>query len=238
MSVPKVDEERIKAVVLNKLRRDGRLSTRGVISSEFRVGWEGVRADLVVLDDLLIGVEIKSDLDSLRRLAGQVNIYERFFDLTIVVLASRHFKSSTWAMVGAAEVWELTKRGTLKQRRAAKVSSQCASPQLRLLLTKAEAQRVKIRELLNQSDLTFSPEERHSLIKKAFQVAFCSRFGETSRTFWRSVEGREIEESDLRILSRFASLRITQDQARARRNSVFDHWIELAEAHESAALAA
>ena len=49
------------------------------------------RADIVlVTQDALIGVEIKSDADSYERLARQVKDYDRFFDFNYVVVGSTH----------------------------------------------------------------------------------------------------------------------------------------------------
>ena len=50
-----------------------------------------VRVDLVVVDDFLHGFEIKSDKDSLRRLAGQVDLYSKVLDRATIVVGSRHF---------------------------------------------------------------------------------------------------------------------------------------------------
>lgn len=49
------------------------------------------RADIVmVTEDALYGIEIKSDADTYTRLAGQVKDYNRFFDYNIVVVGSSH----------------------------------------------------------------------------------------------------------------------------------------------------
>ncbi|MBO4873085.1 MAG: sce7726 family protein [Lachnospiraceae bacterium] len=49
------------------------------------------RADIVlVTNDALIGVEIKSDADTYERLARQVKDYDRFFDFNYVVVGSTH----------------------------------------------------------------------------------------------------------------------------------------------------
>ena len=49
------------------------------------------RADvLMVTEEALTGIEIKSDADSYARLAGQVRDYDRFFDRNMLVVGSRH----------------------------------------------------------------------------------------------------------------------------------------------------
>lgn len=51
------------------------------------------RADvMLVLEEKLIGVEIKSDADTYARLARQVKYYNKFFDYNYVVVGSSHSK--------------------------------------------------------------------------------------------------------------------------------------------------
>lgn len=49
------------------------------------------RADVVmILEDSIVGVEIKSDADNYARLAGQVKDYDQYFDMNIVAVGSTH----------------------------------------------------------------------------------------------------------------------------------------------------
>ena len=49
------------------------------------------RADIVMItNDILTGVEIKSDADTYVRLSGQVKDYDRYFDKNIVVVGTTH----------------------------------------------------------------------------------------------------------------------------------------------------
>ena len=49
------------------------------------------RADIVMItDDDLTGIEIKSDADTYARLSGQVKDYDKYFDKNIVVVGSTH----------------------------------------------------------------------------------------------------------------------------------------------------
>src|SRR5579859_5791300 len=84
------DEVDIKASVLNELRSQGRIDRRTPIANEFCLGRTGVRVDLMLWSDELIGIEVKSELDSLRRLAGQLSAYTAYCDHTVLVVASRH----------------------------------------------------------------------------------------------------------------------------------------------------
>lgn len=49
-----------------------------------------VRVDLAVVNGTIHGYEIKSERDSLRRLAGQAALYNRVFDQVSLVVADRH----------------------------------------------------------------------------------------------------------------------------------------------------
>lgn len=67
------------------------------------------RADIAVINCHLIGYEIKSDGDSLRRLAEQVDAYSAVFDRATVVVGRRHLKDVKmltprwWGITAATE---------------------------------------------------------------------------------------------------------------------------------------
>ncbi len=67
----------------------GTLKTPHAIG-EFWLPRSNGRADLVMLDRLMWGYEIKTERDTLRRLPNQIMAYERLFDRCTVVLAGRH----------------------------------------------------------------------------------------------------------------------------------------------------
>ena len=51
-----------------------------------------VRADMAVINGILKGYEIKSDRDTLTRLANQAGTYNRIFDTLTIVVADRHLE--------------------------------------------------------------------------------------------------------------------------------------------------
>lgn len=61
-----------------------------VLLEELGVCRGQVRIDLAVVNGLLHGFEIKSDRDSLRRLASQADLYSKVFDRTTLVVGKRH----------------------------------------------------------------------------------------------------------------------------------------------------
>lgn len=83
-----LNEQDIKAAVIGKIRaRAGR--DNAVLINEMVFGKSSRRADLVVANGHLIAFEVKSDLDTLRRLEGQVSDYLTRFDKLVLVVSSR-----------------------------------------------------------------------------------------------------------------------------------------------------
>ena len=69
------------------------------------------RADIVMItNDILTGIEIKSDADTYARLSGQVKDYDRYFDRNIVVVGTTHalhieeHVPSYWGIITVEEV--------------------------------------------------------------------------------------------------------------------------------------
>ncbi|MBR6896767.1 MAG: sce7726 family protein [Lachnospiraceae bacterium] len=78
------------------------------ILEEKNVG--GSRADVVMVrENMICGVEIKSDADSYVRLAGQVADYDEFFDRNYLVVGSSHAMSAAehvpeyWGLISVEE---------------------------------------------------------------------------------------------------------------------------------------
>ena len=67
------------------------------------------RADIAVINGHLIGYEIKSDIDSLRRLNGQIDSYNAVFDRVSAIVATRHLREAVailpewWGVISASE---------------------------------------------------------------------------------------------------------------------------------------
>jgi hypothetical protein len=87
--------------------------------------WSGsARIDVAVINGELTGYEIKSDRDTLDRLAGQEQLYSRVFDRVILVVGRKHADAArqkvpkwwgiTIARVGGGDSISLTARRTPK----------------------------------------------------------------------------------------------------------------------------
>ena len=61
-----------------------------VVIEELALCHGQVRIDLMVVNSLLHGYEIKSNRDSLRRLDGQVDLYSKVLDRATIVVGNRH----------------------------------------------------------------------------------------------------------------------------------------------------
>lgn len=79
-----------------RLALKGRLSTlfssdpNTLVVEELGLRGGAVRADLAVINGNLKGYEIKSDRDTLNRLAHQSDIYSKVFDTITLIVAERH----------------------------------------------------------------------------------------------------------------------------------------------------
>lgn len=99
-----LNEGDIKAAVIDKLFASDALTNAVLINEMVIANWSR-RADLVVANGKLHAFEIKSDLDTLRRLDGQVETYLQRFDKVTVVCTEKFahlIKDSTDSRV---EIW-------------------------------------------------------------------------------------------------------------------------------------
>ncbi|WP_394760628.1 sce7726 family protein [Phenylobacterium sp.] len=108
------NEDDYKSIVLNAYRRTNADWRSSVIANEYPLGASSVRVDLAILGREFIGVEIKSERDSLKRLQNQVANYSHYFDRVVVAVSDRHLRNLDWAMVRVAEVWTIDRSGRLK----------------------------------------------------------------------------------------------------------------------------
>lgn len=207
-----LNEQQVKALVLETYRQQRGNWAGDVIASEYRLGETSVRVDLAILGSNFVGIEIKSELDSLRRLPVQVRAYAQFFDRVIVVVSERHLAKLDWHSLQAADVWSVGTDG-----RVSVVADQVDCQQHRCLselLTFAQKRRYRSVDPSGPCE-----EGRH-----AFEAEFRERFGRTSAIFQAEVEGREIRATDLHALSRFRERKQVADAWKASREAEWDAW--------------
>jgi len=89
-SLPTLTDADIRPALRSHLTVKHAGDTDTVILEEIGVCRGQIRIDLAVVNGLIHGYEIKSDRDSLRRLADQVIFYGRVVDRATIVVGTRH----------------------------------------------------------------------------------------------------------------------------------------------------
>ena len=162
----------------------------------------------MLADAELIGLEIKTERDSLRRLPAQIEAYSRYFDHVVVVAAACHFAELAEMDLHGASVWRSTKGG-LDPVIPGKQNS--VSPVAYLdLMTRQEK-----KDVVAKGDAT---------VREHYFHTFTHRYGQTSRTLWQSVAGRKITAEDVRLLSRFNERRSAAQLAAQEREKRWQRW--------------
>ncbi len=180
----------MKALVLARLRRTRAIGPDSAIATEFRLGNGVIRADLAIASKTFIGVEVKSELDSLRRLPSQIEAYGQNFERLIIAVASKHIKGLNACSVGAAGIWSFDEHGNIEVIRAGEINKPSSDYQHLLCLRKSTRMHCNDHNNENASN------------RDIFFSAFHARYRDTSRSFWKQVSGKTIEPEDLLHLRR------------------------------------
>jgi hypothetical protein len=88
----KLRDPDIRAVLLREIEKQFPDKAHDLILQEF--GCKVARIDIAVVNGALHGFEIKSDCDSLERLAGQIAQYSRIFDYVTLVCGKKLFHAA------------------------------------------------------------------------------------------------------------------------------------------------
>lgn len=80
----------IRAVLTAQLRRQHAAEADTLIRNELGLCVGATRVDIAVVNGTIAGYEIKSDRDTLNRLPGQVELYNRVLDTAWLVTTSRY----------------------------------------------------------------------------------------------------------------------------------------------------
>lgn len=195
-----MDEAHIKAATLSRVRQAAGRGRKPIVTAEFSLGDSGVRADLAVFGDELIGLEIKTEKDTLRRLPSQMAAYCRYFHHAVAIVAPSHLRNLTEEHLRGASLWTYDRRGLLTELHRGTVNHVDVAT-LEGVLTQAERRRLD------------------------FMAAMNGRYGATSKLFWQSVARRSIRSDDLPLLSRFADSRAQARRFAAEREAQWDHWL-------------
>jgi len=84
-----LDDSQIRSFLIKRIREKNQ-HTDAVLIEELDLCLGEARVDLVLVNGKNVGIEIKSDLDSLDRLPKQIEIYTRVFDQVEIVSGKKH----------------------------------------------------------------------------------------------------------------------------------------------------
>lgn len=105
-----VRDSDIRVVLRERLERLHATQADTLILDELGLACSTARVDVAVVNSELVGYEIKSDADSLARLAGQVRTYDSVLDRAYLVAGTRHFDKAAehvperWGLMRAERV--------------------------------------------------------------------------------------------------------------------------------------
>ncbi|MBL8496001.1 MAG: sce7726 family protein [Rhodocyclaceae bacterium] len=100
-----IEEHEIRAALLARLRMEWHRDA--MVLEEFRIERGSSRIDVAVIDEELVGYEIKSDKDSFARFSNQIHAYNRVFDRICLVCgpaleeSARSVIPSWWGVIVA-----------------------------------------------------------------------------------------------------------------------------------------
>lgn len=139
-----IKEKLIKAALIDWLYVKGLVSDAVVINEMVVSNWAR-RADIAVANGRLYGFEIKSEFDSLKRLPGQIESFQKHFDKVTVVAASKFIPEivkSYPSEVGVIEVFIKGDNFELRQIRSGRISEVRDFQAIASLMTKLEIERL------------------------------------------------------------------------------------------------
>lgn len=206
-----LNEAEIKAALIDKLIERGMLQDAVLINEMVVANWSR-RADIAVVNGRLYAFEVKSDLDTLQRLDGQISAYLDRFD-KVTVVTTRKFSSLIFErMPPEVEIWEASSDGgevSLRVARRGKTKEITCKRTLCGFLLKSEIISF-LRQRNDQLALQDMSRENLILLVKPYPlkelrsyVLAClkARYEETSKTFMRE-RGKKTSPENLSSLSK------------------------------------
>ena len=204
-----------KAALLNFLREQELLGDDAVIVSELELPSVGRRADLVLIGENPVAIEIKTAADSLTRLPDQMGTFCRAFPAAYAAVATRHLKKTISIVPKECGIIELRQRHSaleLRIHRSPKPFVRTSSFEqasllpvrelaktLRTLGIKASsgARRAELADLVSAVE----PRVLSPLIASYLRMKYAA----SSNDFIVKTKGRSIRPEDLAFLRLWAS---------------------------------
>lgn len=215
-----MDELDLKAKFLEFVGDASPPRKKPVVTTEFPIMGGNTRADLAILGDEFVGVEIKSRKDSLSRLSKQVADYRAVFDRVVLVLDGKHLVQYLSIDFHFCDVWTINFDGQF--RIFSQGEHHRSEPDVLFsLLTAAEREQAYRSERFQKSDK-----------REIFEYFFRQRYARTSSEFWRKTRNRKIKRTDLEMLSRFSETRKEAAKLEAEKDERIRRWIEVQSSNE------
>ncbi len=105
-----LSEKDIKAILIDRLIDKGQVDGDSVLINELFVGNFKRRVDLALANGKLQAFEIKSDLDSLYRLSGQIETYCKYFDKVTLICSQKFTEKAKEIVPDSVEIIEVIKK--------------------------------------------------------------------------------------------------------------------------------
>jgi hypothetical protein len=203
-----MDEAAVKAQVLNHIRRAS-AKRKPILTTELTLGSSGARADIAVLSEAeLIGFEIKTARDNLRRLPAQLEAYSCYFDYVVIVAAPCHLTALSKIHLHGASVWRTDEVG-LEPLISGEMNSITSQSYL---------------DLMTRQEKKGLEASCNMGVRSHYFNTFTRRYGQTSLTLWDTVAGRKIKPEDVRLLSRFIERRTAFHLEAQKRQERWQRW--------------
>ncbi|WAT26314.1 sce7726 family protein [Pseudomonas sp. GXZC] len=138
-----LSEKDIKILLVDWLFERKMVDDAVIINEMVVANWSR-RADIAVANGRLYGFEIKSQFDSLKRLPGQLESFQQYFDKVLVVAAPKFISAIQRDYpehIGILEVSAASGRPRLRQVRAGRINEVKDVAKLTSLITKIELER-------------------------------------------------------------------------------------------------
>jgi len=206
-----LNEKDIKAAVIEKIRHRIEGENSALIN-EMVFNNGSRRADLVLAAKNLHAFEIKSDVDNLKRLDGQINDYLSTFDKVILVVSSKYIEYAL-KIDSRVAIWEAYRNNygvtCIHVLRAGKTSPITSHQALCNFLLKRELIKI-IKENLKKSNINNLSRDDlikmcnkipFSIIKNMVMQSIIARYREISLSFFKTCS-KTIEPADLLNLSK------------------------------------
>lgn len=201
---PQLNEKRIKCLLLDSLEGKYRAKMIGV-EVPFLAGQRWADLLLITGQGELIAFEIKSDHDSLRRLATQIEDYTQTFDQVRLVLSEKFKNSPLLRALPRAVGIEFVDgaRRRIKCSRRARVRTRLSKRHLLFFLWEKDLAKFRrskqdsVQEMRNRMERACTLET----IKKCAVVALVGRYRGRYKTYLRE-KSKRVQEEDLSFLTK------------------------------------